>query len=204
MRCSEFRDYLDDFCRGLSKEEQTRLMQAHIESCELCAAEYRQHKSLLSLLGDEPEQVIEPAELTDFLPGVWEKIKARPGFSFKTWAVRLVPAAVITAFLAFMIFRPAIENGTNGVSDFSYTEDNLLFSPGYFSYEQDSAYSDDEYYTLLDNVLADDMEALELIEQNLYGETGIFANGSYDLEYLSDESLELLDEKIDELLNNVG
>jgi hypothetical protein len=196
MRCSEFTEFLDDYCRGTLSTDQAKLMAAHVESCETCRADYKEHQELLTLLEKEPELEIDHNELADFLPEVWQKIEQGKPSTARKWLYRLVPSLIMSTLLIFLIFRPSINQNN--------TDTNI--ESGIYSYiDQDSVYTDTTYYSLLGDVFGDnDTQTLELIEDELYTTGGLFADGNLGLEFLSDESLDRVDEKLSELINKVG
>ena len=194
MRCQEFNDYLDDYCRGSLGETQGREIDSHLTSCEQCTAAYLEHLQFLNLMAKEPEMVIDPAELADFLPGVWQKIDSRRKVSVRNWLFKLVPSLAAAALLAILVFQPGAKI-SNGYADF--------FSPTYFN--PASIYSDSTYYDLLGLMFSqENTEQLSIYDDELSNETGLFGNSSISLDNLSDEGLEYIDNKLTELYNKAG
>ena len=194
MRCQEFNDYLDDYCRGSLGETQGREMDSHLASCDKCTAAYLEHLQFLNLMAKEPEMVIDPAELADFLPDVWQKIDNRRTVSVRDWLFKLVPSLAAAAILAIVVFSPGIKN-SNGNTD--------IFSPTYT--DPTSAYTDSTYYDLLGAMFGqENTESLSLYDDELSTQTGLFGNSSISLDNLSDEGLEYIDNKLTELYNKAG
>ena len=207
MKCVVFRENLDDFCRGMLNREMAENMKSHLASCQLCAALHDEHASLLSLLAKEPETVIDPAELADFLPGVWDKIEADRKVTFKGWLRKFAPVAAAVMLFTLMIFRPGIETDGLSISELAYDnyEYGLLDSDQYLL-SDDTSEVNQAYSDLLSGLFTDDdSETFELYENMLYGNNeGQFAAGVIDLSSFSEEGLEILDEKLEELLNTAG
>lgn len=206
MRCQEFKDYLDDYCRGKLDQQLAKEFELHFAGCKTCAAEYQEHASLLSLMAREPELEIDPAELADFLPGVWEKIEATNKLSLTGWLKRLVPAAAAAALLIMAIFQPAINTVSLNIADLDNSDIGYsLLTSDYYYVDTDTIYTNDYYFDLLSSLFTDDdSETLDLAEEQLSSDVGLFSENTFDLSTLSDESLENLDRKLSELLNTAG
>ena len=196
MRCVEFKDLLDDYCRGHLDESQSGRMAEHLSLCEICAADYREHQELLSLLEHEPKLNIAPGTLDNFLPEVWASIEKQNKVRIRGWLYKLVPPLATAALLFFLMFRPSINTSSVGTDDLAYL---------YAYVGQDSVATDSTYYSLLDDVFGDeDEETLELMESVLYSDNVLFSDSYLDLENLSDEGLDKVNEQINELINKAG
>jgi len=191
MKCAKCKDLLDDYIRGWLDQQLADEMADHLAVCSDCAAGYESHKSLLSVLGAEPELVIEKAELADFIPGIWEKIEKEDRIPVTGWLFKLVPALMIAVALSFFILKPPVGDTPDMVE----------------SLVEDEIYSEISYNALVDIMFSDiESEALELIENELYTNGYIFSDENYRqyFEGLDEEGFELLENKLNELLNTVG
>jgi len=205
MRCAEFRDYLDDFCRWFLYGDIARQMESHVASCDSCAEKYQEHQELLTLLDKEPEQKIDPSELADFLPGVWAKIETRKKHTFRIKVLSLAPIAATAVFLFWLVFRPAVNTGYVNSDEYLYNYFNPLIAYDYMDTDKDLTYSDSTYYSLLADTFSDeDTQMLEILGDEFSDNPGFFMENSYGLEDLSDENLDILNNKLNELTNTVG
>ncbi len=206
MRCPDFRDHLDDYCRGKLDQDMVISMDSHIASCDSCAAEYNEHYSLISLLAKEPDPAIDPYELADFLPGVWEKIESKQRIPLTGWLKRFASAAVAVILFGLVIIRPPIYRPAYTVAE--YESSNLeysLLSSDYIYPTGDTVYTEDTYSDILSNFFSDDdSDALDVYDEQLNSGGGLFSENSIDISTMSEESLEILDEKLQELLSNAG
>ncbi len=191
MKCAKCRDLLDDYIRGWLDQQHAREMADHLAVCSDCAAGYESHKSLLSVLGAEPELVIEKAELADFVPGIWEKIEKENRIPLTGWLFKIVPALMIAGALSFFILKPPVDDIPDMVE----------------SLVEDEIYSEASYNTLVYIMFSDvEPEALELIENELYANGYIFSDEGYRqyFEELDEEAYKLLENKLNELLDTAG
>ncbi|MCD6161116.1 MAG: zf-HC2 domain-containing protein [candidate division Zixibacteria bacterium] len=190
MKCSKCRDLLDDYIRGWLDISRAKEIDNHLAVCRECAAEYESHKDLLSILESEPELVIESSELADFVPGIWQKIEKNRKIPLSGWLFKLVPSLATALLLSFFILKPPVDISIN-----------------WGSYQEDTeTYSDSDYFTLLGSLLSEkDVETLALFENELYFENQLYSNNylSY-FELLSDEELELFENKLSKLFNDAG
>ena len=191
MKCTKCSDLLDDYIRGWLDQQLSGEMTDHLAVCSDCAAGYESYKSLFSVLGAEPELVIEKAELADFVPAVWQKIEKENRIPVTGWLFKLVPSLMIAGALSFFILKPP-------VGDIPDVVESLV---------EDEIYSEASYNMLVDIMFSDvEPEALELIENELYTDGYIFSDEGYKqyFEGLDEEGFELLENKLNELLNTVG
>jgi len=208
MRCSDCREWLDDYARHLLSPAQAEKMAAHLAECPACTDDYESLKSLLVVLQAEPEQRIDQAELADFLPNVWEKIDNGVTKSYKGWLYKLVPSLAAAAILAFIIFKPAIQTMTDyqvnrgEITDYS---ENNYYSSVNLSYSDDEIYTESNYYAIIKQLLANNTtEILDTLESELDYEITMFSDYQYTLDDLSDEALEYMNEKLNKLYNSEG
>ena len=110
MRCVQCRDLIDDYIRGFLDDNLNKKMANHIADCNDCAREFESLKSLISLLEREPEMAVSESKLSDFLPGVWQKIEGQKKISLRNLIFKLVPAMAIALILAFIITKPSVDN----------------------------------------------------------------------------------------------
>jgi hypothetical protein len=207
MKCTEFHDRLDDYIRGLLSPDMADQVSAHLDKCPACAEEYRSHKSLLTLLESEPEMRIDSNELADFLPGVWNKIENTRRKPSKGWLYKLVPALAAAALLAFIMLKPTIETPVQiaDTGEQEITIDTDYYDELGYKYTDTDIYSESNYESLISLLFADySSETLESIESELSYETSMFSDYGYSLDNLSNETIELMDEKLNELYNHAG
>ena len=191
MNCSKYRNFMDDYMRGLLDQSLCAQIEDHLTVCSSCNVEYESHKSLLEFLEKEPASTIEKDELADFLPGVWEKIGKQSPRNFKNLIWKFAPTLVTAVILAFLILKPPV---------------NVIPESGNNQYAE-SQYSESSYYSLISELLDDDdLEAFDAIESELYSENYLYDISYYwsDIEGLSDDEYNLLEEKLDELTNTAG
>ena len=208
MRCSECRDRLDDYARNLLSPGQAGKMAAHLAECSTCTEEYDSLKSLLVFLRSEPEQRIDQAELADFLPDVWEKIEKGKASHWKGWLYKFVTPIAAAIILALVVFRPAIRTMTdyhlNTGETTNYVETDY-YSPANYPYSDDEVYTESNYYAIIKQLFANNAaEILDTLENELNYETTMFSDYGHSLDDLSDETLELMSEKLNKLYNNEG
>ncbi|MCP4582350.1 MAG: hypothetical protein GY839_12110 [candidate division Zixibacteria bacterium] len=208
MRCSEIHDRLDDHIRDLLSPDVADKVTAHLADCPACAEEYESHKRLLTLLEAEPDLSNDKAELADFLPGVWDKIENGRTKSYKGWLYKLAPSLAAAALLAFIIFKPAIETTPVQIVDAGKQEiyvDSSYYDQSDYLYTDDEIYSESNYQTLIGLLFSDyGAETIESYESELDYESTMFSDYGYSLDDLSDETLELMDERLNELYNHTG
>ena len=191
MNCSKYRNFMDDYMRGLLDQSLCAQIEDHLTVCSSCNAEYESHKSLLAFLEKEPASTIEKDKLADFLPGVWEKIGKQSPRNIKNLIWKLAPTLVTAVILAFLILKPPV---------------NVVPESGNNQYEE-SLYSESGYYNLISVIFEDeDLEMFDAIESELYSENYLYEDNYYwfNIEGLNDEEYNLLEEKLDELINAAG
>lgn len=189
MNCEIFRKYLDEYVRGTLDSSLGNDLGEHMAGCAACRAEYNEHNALLSILNSKSEIAIEPADLDDFLPGVWHKIEKGKSRR-RIWFFRLVPAALAAVLLAMFVFR----------SD----SDKLVYTGFYDA--ADSLESHQTYSALIGVLFGNEAgQQLDIVEQEL-DSYGSFVNGYIDDDIfdLSLDDLVKLESKLKELKNNKG
>jgi hypothetical protein len=198
MNCSQCREYLDDYVRGLLSSENHDVVSQHLKSCDECFNESESSAALLAVLAKEPVLVVDPRELADFMPGIWSKIEPvrKP---YRYWIGRLVPIFATAAVLSVLVFKPSRNYLTVANQSTEY---------GQVGAATDSAqYNQSTYEGLLRNLLIDkNSQELDIYENELDDNSGILVNGSFETElyYLSDEGLQAIDKKLSELRGNEG
>jgi hypothetical protein len=191
MNCSKCHENLDDYIRGFLDDTRAAAIAGHLAECDKCRAEYTAHRRLLNVLAEEPEPIIADNELVDFLPGVWNKIESTQKKWWQGWLIKLAPAAITALLISVLLLNPfvKIDQDTGGImTDTDY-------------------YIEDTYYSLINFLFAEqDVDALDLIEKELYADGPMYFNGGYtsQLEEIGDEGLILFDEKLKQLMDNAG
>ena len=190
MRCSKCSDLLDDYIRGWLDISEVKEIDNHLSICSECAEEYKSHKDLLSILELEPELVIESNELTNFVPEIWQKIEKDKKIPLTEWLFRLIPTLAAALLLSLFILKPPSDIGFYWAS----------------YQDEEEVYSKSDYYTFLGSILSEkDIETLTFFENEMYFENQFYSdNYSSYFDLLSDEELELFENKLSEMFNDAG
>jgi len=208
MRCSECHEWLDDYARNLLSPVQTEKIAVHLAECSTCADEYESLKSLLAVLDSEPRKPIDQAELANFLPEVWDKINSGKVSQWKGWLYKFAAPLAAAAILALVVFKPAIQPVSNLAVNVGETENYIeadYYSPTALAYTDDEVYTESNYSAMIKLLFADHTaETIDTLENELDYETAMFSDYGYSLDDLSDETLELINEKLNKLYNNEG
>ena len=198
MNCLKCKEYLDDYIRGYLTPEDSNHLRLHLESCSACNEEYESSKALLGLFGNEPSLEVVPGELANFMPEIWSKIEATKKRRF-VWAGRLIPIVSTVVVLAVMVFRP-------GLQSLQVADPKSGFEQVAAVYDS-TQYNQSTYQGLLQSFFADDnAQTLEIAESELDAGVGVLFSGSFEneLEYLSDEGLEVINQKLSEMRGTEG
>jgi hypothetical protein len=197
INCSQTREILDQYIRGLLSSEKSNSVIQHLNSCSECFDESESLAALMSVLERETTPAIGADELADFMPGIWSKIE--PATPEKRWLGRLAPILASVAVLSVLVFRPSLNYLT--VAEQSSQSEQIA------TVNESAQYNQSTYQGLLQSLFVDNnSEDLDKIENELDGNTGILVNGSFETElnYLSDEGLKAVDKKLGELRRNEG
>lgn len=103
MRCEETQKLLVEFLEGELDADERARVQAHIETCETCAAELDAFRRTMALLEDDGYVEPEPFYWTRFEAGLRARLKERNRRfvlvpRFENMAPRLAPIAVAVLF----------------------------------------------------------------------------------------------------------
>lgn len=198
MNCLKCKEYLDDYIRGFLTAEDSNQVKSHLELCAACNEEHESLRTLLGVFENEPPLEIATGELVNFMPEIWGKIEAakKPNFA---WAGRLIPIVSTVAILAMLVFRP-------GLQSLQLAEQKNGFEQAAVAYDS-TQYNQTTYQGLLQSLFAEDnVQTLEMAESELDASAGVLFSGSFEneLEYLSDEGLEVINRKLSEIRGTEG
>jgi hypothetical protein len=199
MNCLNCKEYLDDYIRGFLSKGDHDLVASHLVSCPNCDEEYESLSALFAVLEKEPEPVINPRDLADFMPGIWNKIEPVKGKARNYWISRLVPIFSAAAIMTMLIFRPNVSSLKVADQSGNYTQVAAV--------TDSIQYNQNTYQALLQTLFSNDnTEVLDIFENEIDVNAGVLVSGSIETElnYLTDEGLEVIDKKLSEMRGSEG
>jgi hypothetical protein len=199
MICAECLEFLDDYIDGVLDEKARLEIENHLDACKECADEYQASIKLFAAFKDDPVANLSENELSDFLPGVWEKIDSGKKPNQK-WIFSWGPSLAAAAVLALLILKPVSNIKWDTNLDNSQTD-----SVNYYS---DTTFNENDYLGIVRTVFsgqkADELDAMEseLSSHNI----GVLVSGtiSDDITSMGEEDLKKLDDKLREISKNSG
>jgi hypothetical protein len=199
MNCLKCKEYLDDYTRGFLPQEDTEAVALHLDSCPDCHREYKSLSALFAVLEKEPDPVIDPSDLADFMPGIWSKIEPIREKASSYWVRRLVPVFSVAAILTALVFRPNVSSLNVAEQSSDYTRAAAL--------TDSIQYNQSTYQALIQSLFANDnAEELDEFENQINVNAGLLVSGSIETELnnLTDEGLKAIDKKLSEMRGSEG